>query len=111
MSTIALDRPHRLFRDEPGRRLPLARRPVAPGRTPFETPRTTLREALERPVSEAPARMAGPTLEDLVTGSWDALLGGAPAACPVCSAVLAPRFAAASVAVAGRCTGCASELS
>ncbi len=43
----------------------------------------------------------GPTLEDLILGAWEELIGGGRAECPVCGGSLAPR--------AG-CHECGSEL-
>jgi hypothetical protein len=53
----------------------------------------------------------GATLEDLVCGAWAALGAGAPAACPACGERLVPRHGSGAQPVAGRCTGCGSELS
>jgi hypothetical protein len=64
--------------------------------------------ARERP---APAGAAGaPTLEDLITGTWEGLVAGAGVACPVCAAEMAPRWSAGAGVVGGRCGGCGSTL-
>jgi hypothetical protein len=53
----------------------------------------------------------GPTLDDLLTGTWDALTAGHTAACPVCAGPMQPRYAAGPIPVGGRCGRCATELS
>ena len=50
------------------------------------------------------------TLEDLVQETWNALLSGARAACPVCGAELGARHSAGAGVVGGRCDGCGSSL-
>ncbi len=85
----------------------------------------TLLDAIERPAilgpdrddhgcgdDRAPCSAGGaPTLDDLLTGAWDALTAGRTAACPVCSGPLEPRYGAGPTPVGGRCTRCGSELS
>jgi hypothetical protein len=44
----------------------------------------------------------GPTLEDRILATWDELVSGAPAACPVCGGELSR---------ADGCDSCGSELS
>jgi hypothetical protein len=52
-----------------------------------------------------------PTLDDLLTGTWEALALARPAACPMCSGPLEPRYGAGPTPVAARCMRCATELS
>lgn len=83
----------------------------------------TLLDAIERPSILGPDRhddggdvsraaVGGtPTLDDLLTGAWDAIARHRPAACLLCDGVLEPRFGAGHAAVAARCTHCGTELS
>jgi hypothetical protein len=59
-----------------------------------------------------PAVGGAPTLDDLLTGTWEALTSGAAATCLICDGPLQPRYGAAGHApVSGRCTRCGTELS
>jgi hypothetical protein len=85
----------------------------------------TLLDAIERPSilgpdrdhhdhrhdDDVPAVGGTPTLDDLLTGTWNALVSGRAATCPLCDGPLEPRHGAGPAAVAGRCTRCATELS
>ncbi len=53
---------------------------------------------------------AGPTLDDVVTGTWNALLRTHAATCLVCGADLTPRFSSGPHPVAGKCRTCGSHL-
>jgi hypothetical protein len=55
---------------------------------------------------------AGPTLDDVVSRTWEVLRAGAPAACMVCGAELSPRRAASGAAAfaGGRCAACGTAL-
>ncbi|MGI8781025.1 MAG: hypothetical protein ACR2L8_12830 [Solirubrobacteraceae bacterium] len=68
------------------------------------------READVRPWSEDGG---GATLDDVLSGAWEGLLGAATSssACPVCEGELAPRWSAGAGVVGGRCRDCGSELS
>jgi hypothetical protein len=59
---------------------------------------------------ELHAGARGQTLEDLVTGAWDALLAHAHADCPACGAELQPRHSAGAGVVGGRCGDCGATL-
>jgi hypothetical protein len=59
----------------------------------------------------ASAHRHGPTLDDLVAGAWEGLVAGAPAACVVCGAPMAPRHSAGAGVVGGRCGGCGTTVS
>ena len=61
--------------------------------------------AHEADADRRPSRLfepEGATLEDAILRVWDDLLSDGRADCPVCSATIAP---------AGRCDACGSELS
>ncbi len=63
------------------------------------------------PADTVRAHRQGPTLDDLVAGVWEGLLAGAPADCPACGTVIAPRHSAGAGIVGGRCGGCGTSLS
>jgi hypothetical protein len=52
-----------------------------------------------------------PTLDEVLTGTWEALLIGRAATCPMCEAPMEPRYSAGHTPVGGRCTSCGTELS
>jgi hypothetical protein len=56
------------------------------------------------------AGRAGRTLDDLVAGTWDALLHTHSAACLLCGADLLPRWSSGPHPVAARCPDCGTEL-
>ena len=88
---------------------PRVARPAAPERPVPESP-TAERPAAADPQPRVPAS-AGPTLDDLVAGTWDALAVTHAAACLVCGEDLIPRFSAGPRPVAAVCRSCGSELS
>jgi len=51
------------------------------------------------------------TLDELLTGTWEALMIGRAATCPMCEAPMEPRHSAGHTPVGGRCTSCGTELS
>ena len=51
----------------------------------------------------ARGRPRRPTLDDLLTGTWERLTAGVATACPVCEGELAPRWSAGAGIVGGRC--------
>lgn len=51
------------------------------------------------------------TLDEVLTGTWEALLIGRAAICPMCEAPMEPRYSAGHAPVGGRCTRCGTELS
>ena len=51
------------------------------------------------------------SLEDLVVGTWEALVAGTPAACPSCRAQLRPRWSAGAAVVGGHCDACGTDVS
>ena len=69
-------------------------------------PRRT-READCRP---RPAPEAGPTLDDLVSRTWEVLRASVPASCLVCGAELEPRPSSGAGVVGGRCRSCGTTL-
>jgi hypothetical protein len=71
-------------------------------------PAVTLEPAASR---REHGRGPGMTLEDLVAGTWEALVAGSPAGCPACATELWPRHSAAAAGVVGgRCGGCGATL-
>ena len=52
----------------------------------------------------------GPTLDDVLSGAWEGLAAALPVSCPVCAGELAPRWAAGSGVVGGRCRDCGASL-
>jgi hypothetical protein len=57
-----------------------------------------------------PAPEAGPTLDDVVSRTWEVLRATVPAACLVCGAELQLRHSAGAGVVGGRCDSCGSTL-
>ena len=80
----------------------------------------SLLDAIERPAilgfdredEDRPASSVGrePTLDEVLTGTWEALLIGRAATCPMCEAPMEPRYSAGHTPVGGRCTSCGTEL-
>jgi hypothetical protein len=53
----------------------------------------------------------GPTLEQMVAGTWATLGRHQAAACPVCgTADMVPEYGAHALPIGGRCGRCGSEL-
>jgi len=80
-------------------------------RAPRLFPETVPAPHAPEPAVEPAAAAAGPTLDDLLTGTWSRLSAGVETACPVCAGELAPRWSAGAGIVGGRCRDCGSELS
>jgi hypothetical protein len=80
-------------------------------RSPRLFPDTVPAPHAPQPTAEPAAPAAGPTLDDLLTGTWTRLSAGVDTACPVCAGELAPRWSAGAGIVGGRCRDCGSELS
>jgi hypothetical protein len=53
---------------------------------------------------------AGPTLDDIVSRTWEVLRAGVTAACVVCGSELTPRQSAGAGVVGGRCDSCGTAL-
>jgi hypothetical protein len=53
---------------------------------------------------------AGPTLDDVVSRTWEVLRAAVPASCLVCGGELEPRPAAGAGLAGGRCDSCGSTL-
>ena len=53
----------------------------------------------------------GPTLDDVLSGTWEALAAASATTCPVCEGEMVPRWSAGAGVVGGRCRDCGSELS
>jgi hypothetical protein len=65
------------------------------------------RDGVRRPRWEPEA---GPTLDDVVSRTWEVLRAGVPAACVVCGADLTPRHAGGAGVVGARCDSCGTAL-
>ena len=52
----------------------------------------------------------GVTLDDVLSGAWEALSRHDPATCPVCGQAMRPRYATGPVPTGGRCTGCQTTI-
>ena len=57
-----------------------------------------------------PAVGGAPTLDELLTDTWEALMIGRTATCPICDGALEPRYSAGHAPVGGRCASCGTEL-
>jgi hypothetical protein len=57
-----------------------------------------------------PEPEAGPTLDDVVSRTWEVLRATVQAACLVCGAELQLRHSAGAGVVGGRCDSCGSTL-
>jgi hypothetical protein len=81
----------------------------------------SLLDAIERPSilgfardaehRHAPSGGGAPPLDEVLTGTWEALLIGRAATCPMCEAPMEPRYSAGHTPVGGRCMSCGTELS
>ena len=59
----------------------------------------------------APARLAGPTLDEAITALWGKLVSGDAVECPACgAAAMEPRHSAGAGVVGGRCGACETTL-
>ena len=60
----------------------------------------------------APAPVVAPvrTLDEVLTGSWSALIAGHTTECPLCAGPLRPRWSAGAGAVGGRCADCGTSV-
>lgn len=63
------------------------------------------------PTPFTPPVGGGPTLDDLLTGTWETLAAGRTAACPMCAGPMEPRYGHGHAPVGGRCGRCATEIS
>jgi hypothetical protein len=73
-------------------------------------PPAPARRAREAGCPPRPAPEAGPTLDDVVSRTWEVLRATVPAACLVCGAELELRHSAGAGVVGGRCDSCGSTL-
>jgi hypothetical protein len=76
----------------------------------LSTHRSEARRSREADCRPRPAPEAGPTLDDVVSRTWEVLRAGAPVACLVCGAELEPRRHAGAGVAGGRCDSCGSAL-
>ena len=75
-----------------------------------EEPRVLRRPQPQDATPIAQPAPSGPTLDDLVAGTWSALLHTHSAACLVCGTDLTPRFSSGPHPVAAKCRNCGTEL-
>jgi 3-oxoacyl-ACP reductase-like protein len=78
---------------------------------PHEEEHTPTPTPTPRPPQPRVAASAGPTLDDLVAGTWDALVVTHAASCLVCGEDLTPRFSSGPHPVAAVCRGCGADFS
>jgi hypothetical protein len=76
----------------------------------LSTQRPPVRRSREADCRPRLAPEAGPTLDDVVSRTWEVLRVTAPAACLVCGAELEPRHSAGVGVVGGRCDSCGTTL-
>lgn len=57
-----------------------------------------------------PPPESSPTLDDVVSRTWEMLRAGVPSACLVCGHELTPRPSAGAGVVGGRCESCGSTI-
>ena len=55
-------------------------------------------------------RQEGVTLDDVLSGAWEALSRHESAACPICGGAMRPRYGSGPVPTGGRCGGCSTTL-
>ena len=70
----------------------------------------TLLFDLDAPRARAEPARSGPTLDQVLVGTWNGLAAHGPVPCPVCGGALTPRYGASGVPVGGRCRDCDSTL-
>jgi hypothetical protein len=78
--------------------------------TLLTTQRPPIRRSREADCRPRPAPEAGPTLDDVVSRTWEVLRAGVPAACVVCGGDLTPRRADGAGVVGARCDACGTAL-
>ena len=67
--------------------------------------------ACPAPPLAVPERSVGPTLDDLIVGTWGLLATARAAPCPLCGGDMAPSPGAGHHAAGGRCVDCGARLS
>jgi hypothetical protein len=77
------------------------------------SPATIEREAATAAVAHEPLFDfgGGPTLEDVISGVWEGLSAGSPAACLACGGELRPEHVPGGGFVGGTCRSCGTSLS
>jgi hypothetical protein len=73
-------------------------------------PPTVRRSRGESVCPPRPEPESGPTLDDVVSRTWEVLRATVPAACLVCGSELQLRHSAGAGVVGGRCDSCGSTL-
>jgi hypothetical protein len=51
-----------------------------------------------------------PTLDEVLSGVWEGLAAHQAVSCPVCGAVMEPRYGAHALPIGGTCRTCDTEL-
>jgi len=51
------------------------------------------------------------TLDELLVGAWEGLVGHRMVCCPICSSAMEPEYGAHAMPIGGRCKSCGSRLS
>jgi len=74
------------------------------------TRRPTVRRAREGDCRSRTELESGPTLDDVVSRTWEVLRAAVPVSCLVCGSELEPRHSAGAGVVGGRCDSCGSTL-
>jgi hypothetical protein len=72
--------------------------------------RPAARRAREADCRTRPALEAGPTLDDLVSRTWEVLRADVSAACLLCGGDLEPRHSAGAGVIGGRCGACGTTI-
>jgi hypothetical protein len=52
-----------------------------------------------------------PTLDDLLSGSWEGLTAHKSVACPMCGDAMTPVYSAHALPTGGKCGSCGTQLS
>ena len=72
--------------------------------------RPAARRIREADCRTRPAPEAGPTLDDLVSRTWEVLRADVSTACLVCGGELEPRHSSGAGVVGGRCRSCGTSI-
>jgi hypothetical protein len=72
--------------------------------------RPAARRSREADCRTRPAPEAGPTLDDLVSRTWEVLRVDVSTSCLMCGGELEPRHSAGAGVVGGRCRSCGTTI-
>jgi hypothetical protein len=75
---------------------------------PAAAPRRVVWRSVPAPPTAVPRRRV--TLDDVVVGAWEGLLGRRPAGCPVCGAEMDALEPSGARGAGGRCGDCGTTL-